>query len=55
MEIADVDYDKAGEVLELAQGHVKTALMMLLADIDAETAREKLQDADGFIKTALQG
>jgi N-acetylmuramic acid 6-phosphate etherase len=55
MEIADVDYDKAGEVLELAQGHVKTALMMILADIDAQTAKEKLQDADGFIKTALQG
>jgi N-acetylmuramic acid 6-phosphate etherase len=55
MEIADVDYDKAGEVLDLAKGHVKTALMMLLADIDAQTAREKLHDADGFIKTALQG
>ena len=55
MEIADVDYDKAGEVLEIAQGHVKTALMMILTDIDAQTAREKLQDADGFIKTALQG
>jgi N-acetylmuramic acid 6-phosphate etherase len=39
----------------MAQGHVKTALMMLLADIDAQTAKEKLQDADGFIKTALQG
>jgi N-acetylmuramic acid 6-phosphate etherase len=55
MEIADVDYDKASEVLEMAKGHVKTALMMLLADIDAQTAKEKLQDADGFIKTALQG
>ena len=55
MEIADVDYDKAGEVLEIAQGHVKTALMMILTDIDAQTAREKLKDADGFIKTALQG
>jgi len=55
MEIADVEYDKAGEVLDLAKGHVKTALMMLLADIDAQTAKNKLDEADGFIKTALQG
>jgi N-acetylmuramic acid 6-phosphate etherase len=55
MEIADVDYDTAGEVLEMANGHVKTALVMLLADTDAQSAKQKLHDADGFIKTALQG
>jgi N-acetylmuramic acid 6-phosphate etherase len=53
MEIADVEYDKAGEVLENAQGHVKTALVMLLADVDAVTAKTKLNDANGFIKHAL--
>jgi len=55
MEIADVEYEKASEVLESAHGHVKTALVMLLADVDAQTAGEKLHDADGFIKNALQG
>lgn len=55
MEIADVDYDKASDTLDNAQGHVKTALVMLLADVDARTAQVKLQEADGFIKTALQG
>ncbi len=55
MEITDVEYEKASEVLESAHGHVKTALVMLLANVDAQTATEKLYDADGFIKNALQG
>ncbi|MFZ9760723.1 MAG: N-acetylmuramic acid 6-phosphate etherase [Candidatus Kapaibacteriota bacterium] len=53
MEIADVNYDKASEILDLSNGHVKTALVMLLADVDAKTAGERLQNADGFIKHAL--
>ncbi|MBW4081147.1 N-acetylmuramic acid 6-phosphate etherase [Paenibacillus sp. S150] len=37
-----------------AEGHVKTAIIMILAGLDAAAARQRLLDADGFVRGALQ-
>ncbi|WP_138429944.1 N-acetylmuramic acid 6-phosphate etherase [Fodinibius saliphilus] len=54
MMFADIDYDKAEEYLEAADGHVKTALVMVLGGLDREDARQKLEENNGFIRKALQ-
>lgn len=36
-----------------AEGHVKTAIIMILAAVDATEARQRLLDADGFVRGAL--
>ncbi|MDZ7681135.1 MAG: N-acetylmuramic acid 6-phosphate etherase [Fodinibius sp.] len=54
MMFSDVDYDEAGEYLDAAGGHVKTALVMLLANVDREEAVAKLNENQGFIRRALQ-
>lgn len=54
MMFADVDYEKADEYLQAADGHVKTALMMVLGDLSREEARQKLDEHEGFIRRALQ-
>lgn len=37
-----------------ADGHAKTAIVMILADVDAPTARRRLADADGFVRVAIR-
>jgi N-acetylmuramic acid 6-phosphate etherase len=54
MMFSDVDYDTAGNYLDAADGHVKTALLMLLANVDREIAAAKLKENNGFIRRALQ-
>ena len=42
-------------VLEAADGHVKTALPMLLADADADEATADIERCDGFVGHAIAG
>lgn len=53
MMFSDASYEQAGEVLEEAGGHVKTALLMTLADINKQESEELLHQYDGFIRKAL--
>lgn len=50
-----VSYDRAKEVLDLAEGHVKTAIVMLKRNLGAEEARALLNDAHGFVRAAMEG
>lgn len=53
MMVTGLDYAEASAVLEKANGHVKTALVMVLANVDAETARRQLEAHDGFVRGAI--
>ena len=55
MTITGLDYDSAAAVLAQTNGHVKTALVMILADVSVEEAKQRLKDADGFVRTAISG
>lgn len=48
-----VDYEGAGEVLQRAQGHVKTALVMIKAGVNREEATRRLTQAGGFVRLAI--
>lgn len=54
MSLSGVGYDEASELLNQADNHVKTALMMALTNVDRNTAQKKLEEHDGFIRRALQ-
>ena len=53
MTATGADYETAAVTLDAADGHVKTALVMLLADVDADAARERIRRADGFVRLAI--
>jgi N-acetylmuramic acid 6-phosphate etherase len=55
MTASGVDYDTAGDTLDAAGGHVKTALVMLLADVDADEARQRIEAGGGFVRHAIEG
>jgi N-acetylmuramic acid 6-phosphate etherase len=55
MTITNVPYERAAEVLEQADGHVKTALVMIKAGVDRSEAARRLQRADGFVRAAIEG
>jgi N-acetylmuramic acid 6-phosphate etherase len=46
--------EEAETVLKQAEGHVKTAITMILLDCDPEDARQKLSQAGGKIREALK-
>jgi N-acetylmuramic acid 6-phosphate etherase len=54
METVDVDRPRAGQLLDEADGHVKTALVMARLGLDAQEARKRLDDAGGAL-SALVG
>lgn len=54
MMFTGVDYEQAGEWLEKAGGHVKTALVMILTGMGRGEAEQQLQEHDGFIRKILQ-
>ena len=54
MKFTGHSYDEASILLEKADGHVKTALVMSLASMDKAGAHKLLQKHDGFIRKALQ-
>jgi len=54
MMFAEVDYEEADQYLQAADGHVKTALVMVLGGISKEETKQKLEENEGFIRRALQ-
>jgi N-acetylmuramic acid 6-phosphate etherase len=55
MTITGVGYDEAAEYLIKADGHVKTALVMIKARVDRDEAQKRLERADGFVRAAIEG
>lgn len=53
MTVTGVDYEEAARVLDSADGHVKTALVMILGEVDAAQARRRLDRASGFVRAAI--
>jgi N-acetylmuramic acid 6-phosphate etherase len=51
--VTNCNYDEASLVLEKADNHVKTAIVMRKLSCDKNTAKELLQKNDGFIKAAI--
>ena len=54
MMVTGVAYERAGSLLDRADGHVKTAVVMELAGVDAAQARRRLEAADGFVRPAIE-
>jgi N-acetylmuramic acid 6-phosphate etherase len=54
MEAIGCNYDLAGNVLDGACGHVKTAIVMAKRKCDIATARKLLEEAGGFVYKALK-
>lgn len=48
-----VDYDQAGEVLEQAKGHVKSAIVMIKANVSLDEAQKRIEAANGFVRGAI--
>lgn len=53
MMFAGVSYDEAGDWLQKANIHVKTALVMSIGGLSYEEAKVKLEENNGFIRKAL--
>ena len=53
MTITGISYDEAAIALKKANGHVKTALVMVKANVDYKEAKERLKRADGFVRKAI--
>ncbi|MEF8939867.1 MAG: N-acetylmuramic acid 6-phosphate etherase [Salinivenus sp.] len=54
MMVTGVDYEAADAVLDRCDGHVKTAIVMILADVGVEEARRRLDATDGFVRPAIE-
>ena len=55
MIVTGVDYEIAERFLKEAEGHVKTAIVMILANVDRKEALQRLAKSDGFVRGALSG
>ncbi len=53
MVVTGVDYATAGRYLARADGHVKTAIVMIKTGVSAGEARERLRKGNGFVRSAL--
>lgn len=53
MEATEVDFETAAYYLQLANNHVKTAIVMILNQVDYATAQSLLQNADGVIRKII--
>jgi N-acetylmuramic acid 6-phosphate etherase len=54
MMVTGVEYETADAVLTRCDGHVKTALVMILADVEVDEARRRLDATDGFVRPAIE-
>ncbi len=54
MTITGVDYKLAEDYLNKAEGHVKTALVMILLDVDCNEAKRRLAKAGGFVRKTIE-
>ena len=55
MTITGVSYEDAEKFLSQANGHVKTALVMIEANVSYEEADSRLKAANGFVRAAIEG
>ncbi|MFZ0456628.1 MAG: N-acetylmuramic acid 6-phosphate etherase [Ignavibacteriaceae bacterium] len=53
MTITGLSYEESSEYLQKADGHVKTALVMIKANVDVNEARARLEKAGGFVRKAI--
>jgi N-acetylmuramic acid 6-phosphate etherase len=53
MIVTGINYERAEKALRAANGHVKTAIVMVKAKISAREARRRLNRADGFVRVAV--
>jgi len=54
MMVTGLDYGDAVAAVDAADGHVKTAIVMILADVDVDEARRRLKESDGFVRPAVE-
>lgn len=54
MSAGNVTYDVASQYLSEAEGHVKTALVMILGKLSLAEAGKRLEAAGGFVRKALK-
>jgi N-acetylmuramic acid 6-phosphate etherase len=55
MLVTGLGYEEATATLAKTDGHVKTALVMILGQVSAEEATERLTRASGFVRAAIEG
>ena len=55
MTITGVTYDEAEKYLAEANGHVKSALVMIKANVDYAEATARLKRSNGFVRAAIEG
>lgn len=54
MTITGVSYEEAEDYLKRADGHVKTALVMIKAGVDTKEAKQRLEKTEGFVRKAIE-
>lgn len=54
MMFTQLPYEECARVLEEANGHVKTALVMSLGNLDKNQAAQLLEEHNGFIRAAIE-
>ncbi len=54
MTITGLSYEESEKYLKEADGHVKTALVMIKVNVNADEARSLLKKADGFVRKAIE-
>lgn len=54
MTVTGLSYAEASRLLDAADGHVKTALVMEIGGVEAEAAKELLAESDGFVRLAIE-
>lgn len=55
MTVTGASYVEAGKLLDSAEGHVKTAIVMNLASVNLQEAKARLERAGGFVRPAIDG
>ncbi len=55
MTITGIPYEEAERYLNAANGHVKSALVMIKANVDLAEATERLKRSNGFVRAAIEG
>ena len=53
MTITGLEYEAAARALAAAEGHVKTALVMVKANVPKPEAHRRLKESDGFVRPAI--
>jgi len=48
-----VDYETAADFLQRAEGHVKSAIVMIKTGVTLDEARKRITAGDGFVRKAI--